>query len=107
MAARLATAWSVTRSPWVWRPAALTTAGIATATLTLGRMLTAPPQPRRSWVPWSLRVIPAGADRIRLSGPAAAAPGRWGLDFAGGSGIVEEPVAGSAPDLAVRPFTLL
>ena len=97
---------SAGRSPWVWTPAAVGTAGLATATYALGRMLTAPPQPRRTWAPWLLRATPAADGTIRLTGPAAGVAGRWGLEFPGGSGSIGEPLPGSTPDDAIRPFTL-
>jgi hypothetical protein len=90
----------------VWTPAAIGTAGLATATVALGRILTAPPQTRRPRLPWTLQVTAIAGDRVALTGPAAGAPGRWGLEFAGGAAIVGEPVH-ATPDAAERPFELL
>ena len=105
---RLAAAtWTVGRSRWVWTPAAVGTAGLATATVALGRMLTAPPQARRLRMPWSLRVSAVSATSISLAGPAAGVAGRWGLDFPGGTAIVEDVAADATVDQAVRPFRLL
>ena len=108
VAARLFSAtWSFSRSPWVLAPAAVGTAGIATATMALGRLLTAPPQPQRAWLPWALRITPQDSERIRITGPAAGVGGCWGLEYPGGAGIVGEPEPGSSLDEAVRPFTLV
>lgn len=95
------------RSPWVWTPAAVGTAGIATATLALGRLLTAPPPTLRPGpLLWTLRMSPARPGCVRLAGPAASVAGRWGIAFAGGFGEVGEPEAVVGPDAADRPFRL-
>lgn len=99
--------WRASRSPWVWTPAAVTTAGVATATIALGRLLTAPPPNLRPGpLLWTLRMSATAPDSIRLTGPAAAVPGRWGIAFPGGFGEVRHPEAGDRDD-AQRPFRLL
>lgn len=98
--------WRASRSPWVWTPAAVGTAGVATATLALGRLLTAPPSTLPPGALWTLRMSPVGRGWVHLTGPAAAARGRWGLAFPGGFGEVGEPDEITAPDAAIRPFRL-
>ena len=102
----VAATWNVGRSPWVWTPAAVGTAGLATATVALGRMLTAP-QPRRVRISWSLRVSAATSDSISMTGPAAGISGCWGLEFPGGQGVVGTTAADGQLDDAVRSFRLL
>lgn len=103
----LAATWRASRSPWVWTPAAVGTAGVATATLALGRLLTTPPPAVRPGpLLWTLRMSPVRPGCVRLTGPAAAVGGRWGIAFAGGFGEVGEPEDVAGPDAADRPFTL-
>ena len=106
---RLLTAtWRASRSPWVWTPAALGTAGFATATVALGRFITTPPATMRTRaVPWPLRIAAADDDTVTLCGPAAGAGGRWGIEYPGGFAEVGAVVAGDQPDTATRTFTLL
>lgn len=104
----LSATWRASRSPWVWTPAAVGTAGLATATVALGRLLTTPPttlSPRLT--SFGLRVAPAEDGYVHLTGPAAGVAGRWGLEYAGGWGLVGEPGDGATVDQAKRPFTLL
>lgn len=102
----VAATWRATRSPWVWKPAALGTAGLATATVALARALTVPPQAAPVRPQWPLRVTIIRPGVIRLTGPAAAAEGTWGLEYSGGWGEVGPPLASNA-DQAERPFTVL
>src|SRR5687768_2607042 len=83
-----AATWRATRSPWVWKPAALGTAGLATATVALARILTLPPQASAVRPQWSLRVAELSEGTVRLTGATAAAAGRWGLEYLGGWGEV-------------------
>ena len=82
------------------------TAGLATATVALARVLTLPPTawPRRA--PWLLEAELARPGSLRLSGPAAAAPGRWGVEYPGGWGEVQSPTA-TNHDAAERPFRVI
>lgn len=96
-----------TRSPWVWTPAVVGTASMATATLALARALTTPPAslpPRLA--PWLLQLTPSAEGTIQLRGPAAGAPGRWGLEWPDGWGEVAEVLA-EGPDSATRTLTVL
>jgi hypothetical protein len=99
-------AWRASRSPWVWTPAALGTAGLATATVALARVLTIPPQALPRPTPWLQRLVPVRAGVVRISGPAAAAPGCWGVELPDGFGIVGDVLVHDS-DAAERPFRLL
>ena len=91
----------------MWTPAALGTAGFATATVALGRVLTTPPATRRARpLPWPLRITAAGEGTVTLHGPAAHAEGRWGLEYPGGSGEVGAALVEDEPG-TTRTFTLL
>lgn len=103
----LAATWRASRSPWLWTPAAVGTAGLATATVALGRLLTTPPttlSPRPS--AFGLRVAPAEDGFVHLTGPAAGVAGRWGLEYPGGWGTVGGPEDEATADRAKRPFVL-
>ena len=104
----LAATWRARRSPWIWTPAAVTTAGVATATVALGRIITAPPNAwRPRTLPWTLRLEPQTDGTVVLRGAAAAAPGRWGVEYPGGSGEVGDVAADQRPGEARREFTLI
>ena len=94
------------RSPWVWTPAAVGTAGMATATVAFARLLTRPPSllPARP-LPWLLSMRPQNATDVVLRGPAAAAPGRWGVEWPDGWGDVGEPLWADG-DAAVRTLQM-
>ena len=94
------------RSPWVWTPAAVGTAGFATATLALARLLTSPPATLPRPAAWPVRLSAVRPGVVRLSGAGAVARGCWGVDFGGGHGIVGDVLLrdGAA---AERPFRLL
>ena len=95
------------RSRWVWTPAAVGTAGFATATVALARVLTAPPAALPAWrTPWLQRLTPVRPGVVRLSGPGATAPGYWGVEFPNGYGFVGKVLLTDG-DAAERPFRLL
>lgn len=108
-ARRLAAAtWRASRSRWVWTPAAVGTAGVATATVALARLLTVPPSAIPKPSLWPLRMSLPRPGRVRLNGPAAGAPGRWGLDYATGRAEIGAPIAGTrATDEAERTYRVL
>ena len=96
-----------TRSPWVLTPAAVGTAGLATATVALARVLSAPPAALPAWrTPWLQRLTPVRPGVVRLSGPAATAPGYWGVEFPDGYGFVGNVMLTDG-QAAERPFRLL
>ena len=95
------------RSPWVWTPAAVGTAGLATATVALARVLSAPPAALPAWrTAWLQRLVPVRPGIVRLSGPGATAPGYWGVEFPNGYGFVGKVLVADG-DAAERPFRLL
>jgi uncharacterized protein len=105
--ALLAVTARASRSPWVWTPAAVGTAGLATATVALARLLTAPPAALPAWrTPWLQRLAPVRPGVVRLSGPGATAPGYWGVEFPNGYGFVGKVLVTDG-DAAERPFRLL
>lgn len=101
-----AATWRAGRSPWVWKPAVVGTAGLATATVALARALTVPPHAAPARPQWPLRLTPARAGVVRVTGPAAAVEGTWGLEYEGGWGKVGPPLAANA-DQAERSFVLV
>jgi uncharacterized protein len=104
----LAATWRASRSPWIWTPAAVGTAGVATATVALGRLITTPPATFRTRVlPWPLQLTAGRDGTVTLTGPAASVPGRWGVEYPGGCGEVGEVERTGQPDVASRAFTRL
>lgn len=102
----LSVAWRAGRSPWVWTPAAVGTAGLATATVALSRILTTPPSALRPRLaPRGLRVTPAETGHVHVVGAGADIPGRWGLEYPGGHGEVG-PAKWVDADRSCRPFLL-
>ena len=57
-------------------------------------------------MPWTMRLEPQADGTVVLRGAAAAAPGRWGVEYPGGSGEVGA-VQSAARGEARRAFTLI
>lgn len=68
-----------------------------------GRLVAAPPMPQRQTVTLSPSPLPRA---VRLAGPSAAAPGRWGLAWPGGYMQVGHPVLVHADGSVSRRVTL-
>ena len=95
------------RSRWVWTPAAVGTASMATATFALARALTTPPPTSATRpAPWPLQMTPLGDGIVEIRGPAAGAQGRWGAEWPDGWGELG-PVLSVASDHATRRLTAL
>ena len=93
-----------TRSPWFLTPAALATAGLAAATVALAKALTVPPRPLRPV--WALRLRHSRPGHLWMAGHEARTPGRWGLEYEGGLGLIGAPGATVGNEVE-RPFVLL